>query len=504
MPRDGDGVRAEIDEAEEVRFEPPRPLTRELPPADPFPIDALGGVLGAAAGAIHDRVQAPLAICGQSVLGAASLALQGHADVVLPIGGDQSRPISNFLVTIGESGERKSECDKQALWPIRTREKALREQHDFDAPSYLNDKAAWDRARECTLKGGKGDKGKIRQELGAIGPAPSAPLTPMLTVEEPTVEGLHKLFGCGWPSLGIFSAEGGRFVGGHGMADDAKLRTASSLSTLWDGEPIKRVRAGDATVTMPGRRLALHLMVQPEVANILLSDALLTGQGLLSRLLVSAPQSTVGTRFQRAEQAGTDHAIKRYGARLLSVLEMPLPLAVGKTNELEPRPLPLSNPARNDWHAFADHIERAIGSTGELETVRGLANKLPEHAARLAAVLALTHDIDAGDISAEAMGAGIRLAEHYAAEALRLFGASRISADLRLAQRLLEWLPKWPESYISLVDVYQRGPVVAIRDKATAQKMVEILEGHGWLKRVAGGAVIGGQRRREAWQIVRL
>jgi hypothetical protein len=53
--------------------EPPRLLMRESPPADPFPIDALGDALEPAARAIHDRVQAPLAICGQSVLAAAQL-----------------------------------------------------------------------------------------------------------------------------------------------------------------------------------------------------------------------------------------------------------------------------------------------------------------------------------------------------------------------------------------------------------------------------------------------
>jgi hypothetical protein len=75
------------------------------------------------------------------------------------------------------------------------------------------------------------------------------------------------------------------------MSDGAKLRTASGLSTLWDGESFKRVRATDAMVTMHGRRLALHLMVQPEVANIRLRDRLLADQGLLSRLLLSSPDS---------------------------------------------------------------------------------------------------------------------------------------------------------------------------------------------------------------------
>jgi hypothetical protein len=502
-PPDGAAeLRRIIGMAEEVKSEPPRAVMRELPRADPFPVDALGDVLGAAACAIHDRVQAPIAIGGQSVLGAATFGVQGHADVVLPIGPGQPKPISSFFITVAISGERKTECDKQALWPIRAHEKALRDAHGADLPAYQDDKAAWEKARDHAIKTGKGDRANIRAALEAVGPAPSAPLEPMLTCEEPTIEGLHKLFGTGWPSLGLFAAEGGRFVGGHGMSDDAKLRTASSLSTLWDGEPIKRVRATDATVTMPGRRLALHLMVQPEVADIWFRDRLLAGQGLLSRLLASSPDSTAGTRFQRAERPETDSILKRYGARLLDILKTPLPLASGKTNELAPRPLPLSSEARKLWSDFADHVERAIVPNGELETVRGLANKLPEHAARLAAVLMLVRNIDAGQIASVEMEAGIALAEHYAAEALRLFGASRVNADLRLAQRLLDWLHQWAEPNISLPDIYQRS-LNAIGDKATASKLVDILEEHGWLEKLPQGAVVAEQRRRDAWRIIR-
>ena len=103
----------------------------------------------------------------------------------------------------------------------------------------------------------------------------------------------------GQPSMGIFSGEGGQFIGGHGMREEAKLRTSAALSIMWDGTPIRRVRAGDGAVLLPGRRLALHLMVQPDVGNMLLSDSLLADQGLLSRLLVTAPPSAAGSRFWR-------------------------------------------------------------------------------------------------------------------------------------------------------------------------------------------------------------
>ena len=367
--------------------EPPRPLIRELPPADPFPIDALGDLLGSAARAIHERVRCPVAICGQSVIAAATLAAQAHADVQLPTG--HVRPISNFFVTIAETGERKTAADSEALWPVRKREKALREAFDEALPSYENQKVAWEKARDHAVKKAKGDRGAIKFALDAIGPAPIPPLSPMLTCPEPTYEGLCKYLHGGQPSIGVFSSEGGLFIGGHGMSDESKLRTAAGLSEMWDGEPIKRVRAGDGTLVLPGRRVAMHLMAQPDVAAIMLSDRMLLSQGLLSRCLVTAPESTSGTRIWREPSDSADAAIKRYGARLLQLLERPLPLKDGKTNELAPRVLRLAADARKLWIAFADSIERQIAPEGPLFPVKGIANKLPEHAARLAGVLAL-------------------------------------------------------------------------------------------------------------------
>jgi hypothetical protein len=193
----------------------------------------------------------------------------------------------------------------------------------------------------------------------------------------------------------------------------------------------------------------------------------------------------------------------RYAARLYEILEAPLPLAAGCRNEMKPHRLPLSSDARRQWVGFADHVETMLGREGELRPIAGLANKLPEHAARMAGVLTLVHDLDAGEIAANEMAAGIELAQHYAAEALRLDGGSRISAELRLAQRALDWLlTQWREPAISLPDLYQRGPG-AIRDGAAAKKAVAILEEHGWVVRLPTGATVVDVQRREAWRVVR-
>jgi len=502
-PDGGAEIRRIIDIGEEVQPESPRPLMRELPPADPFPVEVLGDVLGAAARAIYDRVQAPIAICGQSVLGAAALAGQGHADVVLPIGAGQIRPLSSYLVSIAASGERKSACDTEAMWPIRKREAALFDQFGGDSLRYSNDRDAYDQARKSAERAGKGNRAAIRQALEALGPPPVPPLEPLLTCPEPTFEGLCRLLGAGQPSIGIFAAEGGQFIGGHGMSDDARLRTATGLSALWDDGLVRRVRAGDGVTRLSGRRVSMHLMAQPAVADIWLRDRLLADQGLLSRTLITAPDSAMGSRMWRDEAPETALALARYGARLLTMLETPPLVATGRSNELTPRPVPLSASAARLWREFADRIEAMLTENGQLRPISGLANKLPEHAARIAGVLTLVRDIDAGEIAVAEMAAGIELAQHYSGEALRLYGGSRVSVELRIAQAALDWLlQRWSEPVITLQDLYQLGPA-AIREAKTARQAVAILEAHGWLIRIPEGAIVDGSRRRDAWRIIR-
>ena len=494
------------DEAEVFKPEPPRPLHRELPPAEPFPINALGKLLGPAAKGIRDQIQAPDALCAQSVLAAATLAVQGFANVELPTG--QIRPISEFFLTIGLSGERKTACDGEALRSVKAFEAGLREQFDQEWLQHENEQAVWETHKKRILNDKKLNRESQRESLRELGPPPTRPLDPLLTCPEPTIEGLCLLLRYSRPSLGVFSDEGGQFIGGFGLKEENKLKTSAFMSVVWDGEPIKRVRSGDGIVLLPGRRITFHLMVQPDVARRFLSDPVLADQGVLSRFLVAAPETTIGTRFWCDPQKESLVAIDRYHARLRSILvDKKLPLKEGpadtKKNELAPRVLPLSEKARQLFIKFHDQIERQLAPGGALEPVRGIACKLPEHATRLAAVLALVDDPDCDSVAELYLASGIELAQHYATEALRLFEAGATDPDLILAESLLTWLHTgWSHSLVSLPDIYQHGPN-PIRDKETARRMVRILEDHGWLVRIEGGAKVAGQQRRDVWRVVR-
>lgn len=68
---------------------------------------------------------------------------------------------------------------------------------------------------------------------------PKPPTRPHILMEEPTAEGVYKHLLEGLPTAGLFSDEGGAFFSGHGMADEAKGRTITMLSQLWDGKPFE-------------------------------------------------------------------------------------------------------------------------------------------------------------------------------------------------------------------------------------------------------------------------
>lgn len=407
----------EVTPVDEETDEAPNPLFRPLPKAPEFPVDALGPELAKTARAIHNKIEAPMAICCQSVLAVAALATQGHADVLMPNG--LRRPLSLFFFSIAESGDRKSSTDAKALIPISVYEEELRRNYETAREEYQADLVVWESQRKLILQKKQMDKELRKKALKDLGPSPAKPLSPMLRCPEPTWEGLSDLFSYGLPSLGLFSAEGGQLIGGHALNKDNRLKTVSAFSSLWDGDPIIRVRKSEPAATHVGRRLAIHLMAQPGVANQLLADNDIADQGFLSRILIVAPESLIGSRGNRAPDPQAEQVIEAYSELILEILHRDLPLIEGKANELKPRCLPLSEAAKEIYWEFGDRIERRMAKNGgDLYEVRSLVNKMPEQALRMAGVLTLVRDMEATEIGQEELGSGVELAEFYTAEAV--------------------------------------------------------------------------------------
>jgi hypothetical protein len=479
--------------------EDPQPLTRPLTPPAPYPERALG-ILADMVRAVHERTQAPISICANSTLAAVNYQVQAHADVVLPTG--RTCPLSEFFLTIAESGERKSSADELATEPIAEYERQLQLAYDDEIKEWKTAHAAWCKQRDQALA----DKNNATREakveaLRKLGSEPPAPLQPMLLCTEPTFEGLVRLMHEGHASVGLFSDEGGQFVGGHAMSEETRLKTAAGFSKLWGGNPVKRTRQGEGSYTLYGRRVALHLLVQPGVACKVFADEILKDQGLLTRVLAVFPEPAAGSRPWKEVDTNNFSRISSFSRGAAAILGTPQPLALNRRNELVPRKLPFGNAARELWIEFVNHCEREMRRGGEWESIRGLANKLPEHAARLAGTLELFGNLEAATLGGEALACGIELAQYYAAEALRIREASTVVSELDLAERLRRWLcEEWPHPLVAMPHIYQLGSR-PIRSREAAQKLVAILEDHGWLVRTEP-AEINGKFRRMVWKVM--
>ena len=472
----------------------PLPLTRQLQANDPFPVDKLPPIMRAAAMRVHEVVQAPLDMICQSFLAAATLAVQPYADVLI----DGRRfPVCNNFVAVGESGERKSATDRIATGPIKERQRRESETFYQGKQAHEAETAAWDKARKIALK--ETDKDVIEALLKQLGEEPKH-VQPFYLFEEPSFEGIERAYAEGRYTLGLFSDEGGRFLGGYAMSKDNQTKTVTGLSKLWDGEPIDRVRGGDGLSVLYGRRFSMHLMIQPVLCGQLFGNAMMTGQGFLSRCLCSYPASTIGSRPYKAHDLSTDPAILAYNAAINGILDKPLPLDQRPEMGLKPEMLTLTSDAKRTWIAFADHIEELQREGGDLYPIKGFASKAAEHAARIAGVLAMFETPDATEISANAVSGGIEIAQYYIGEAVRLFHSASDDQELILAQKVFDWGMQQQGGIIALAELYRCGPN-AVRDKKTATRMIEILEQHHRAERIEGGAEVNGKPRRDVWKL---
>lgn len=393
----------------------PLPELRPQQPA-PFPFDGLGPILGPAARAIAETVQAPDSMAAGSVLAAASLAAQAHADVLLPHG--DTAPLSLFIVTSASSGDRKSATDKVASEPIETRRRN-------DAARFAQAMAQWREDQRGRRRGEPDD----------------APAATSLVVSKGTTEGLHHLLRQ-QSHLGLFSPEGAELLAGHSMREDRRAAGIAWMLKAWGAETLDALTRKDGLSVLYGRRLALHVLVQPVILRDLLADPLAQGQGLVARCLVAQPATLAGTRlFCDAPPARQHPAVLVFHEALRRLLARPLPIDPdGDGLALQPRVLDMSAEARALWVAFYDAAEREQAKGGKLAGVMPWASKAAEHAARVAGVLALTADPEARAITTTTMRGALAVADFYLGEHVRLQGQSQQQQRLERLHALLQWL----------------------------------------------------------------
>lgn len=264
--------------------EPAIPAIVEPRPGDEFPVEELGPGLAMVARATARATGVPAGLAAMTVLTTCSLMTQQHIDVLVF---DSIRPTSLMALAVASSGERKTTVDNQLLGSVRVYERTEVIRLEADKEKYRIAHQMFEAQVKAIGRRSKLSKEERAKELEDVGPPPTPPPEPGVLIDDATIEGLYRQLKRGRVSQGLISAEGGLFIGGHAMTDDAILRTLAGLSQIWDRGEFNIVRADvERSHHVWGRRLTVGLMAQPEVARRLTGNKLAKDQGVMSRLLL--------------------------------------------------------------------------------------------------------------------------------------------------------------------------------------------------------------------------
>jgi len=460
-------------------LEPSQIFTKIIP--EPYPFDALPDTIRLATEEVLGFVKAPVPLVVSAALSALSMAVQSHADVERAV--KLSGPSSTFMLTIADSGERKSTCDNFFTSAIRDYEATQAEAAKPEIKRYEAESTAWnakyngviDSIRSAT-KAGKSTEEHEANLLHLKHNEPEPPRIPRIIYGDATPAALKYNLAKGWPSGAIVSSEAGIVFGGHGMKKDSAMENLATLNQLWDGTDQQTERRATESYIVKGARFTMSLMVQETTLRAFFKQdgGLARGTGFLARFLMAWPESTQGFRpFTEPPESWPNLAA--FNHRITTILNQPAPIT--EDGALKPAMLTLSPGAKTAWVEFHDAIESLLANGGELFDVRDVASKTADNAARMACQFHVFSG-DGGAISLAAFESASRITAWHLGEARRFFGGLALPQNLADAARLDSWMIDYCEEKqtdtVSVRTLQQYSP---LRSKPTLYAALEELQG---------------------------
>lgn len=417
--------------------------------------------------------KAPYAMVVNTTLGGMVSCLQ-HSCRVQHLQ-DLVSPISLFLMTIADSGERKSTVQSLVFRAITETQRQWRKDALQNAVAHKMLYAVWrkkldaqsDVLRRAMLKGEPTDE--IEKQLGVILEAePKLGLMRQLIYTDTTIEallvGLHE--SCGKSAV-LLHDEFGQFC------DGPMARQQPAMNALWSGKEYTVHRKTSGNFVLEDATLSAVLLAQPSVFKRFLDKQgnQARGNGFLARFLIAHPQSMQGSRVEDGVKADCP-ILEWFYARCKELLH--------KDN---PRLLKFSPRAYTDLVNISNHYESCILPGGMYYFAKDFASKATEHIARLAAIFHAFFTDDSDEITSETLNYAVNLVAAYGQQYLTILGASNPADE---EQRDLTDLANWlltcvynkqvdciPKSYLM-----QYGPN-RLRQKSKLDVLLGILASHG-------------------------
>lgn len=389
-------------------------------PQYPYPIDSLYSLISDAAREVRDNLKAPDALIGNSFLTAMSIACQGEIDVELPTG--QIRPVSLDIITIADSGERKTATDSIVCAPIYAHDEAQSHRYAEAQLEYQADLRFW-KACDASIQrkivksiDSSKDADHLRRELVAHGKhRPSKPVHSRIVYQNITERPLLNALQGDGKSVAILSDEGEIILKGGAM------NRMGTLNKAWDGANRLTFDRADESIAVTNPRLTISLMAQERVFSDFLEKRgqLARSNGHLARYLIAWPKSTQGFRFMSLQEP-VWASLSAFHRRVSALLEQTNTRRA--TGDLGRKVLTFSGAAKELWVQAQNDVEFRLRAGGDYVSIRDFASKSMEIASRVAGILSYFGEQSGDTISVDTLKRALDIVRWHTAEFLRLFG----------------------------------------------------------------------------------
>lgn len=412
--------------------------------------DRLPPLMRSAIQTLQDLHNTPDALAMPAVLGIANLAVMPHYKIDSILFGEI--PLSLYILCMLPTGMRKStnynevsvgiERFETQRWsnlkdePIRVKvetslyQKALK-QYEKDMESHVN---------AVQIPGNP-----------VVAPVPPAEVRPRETanyrLKKATLNGIIDQLR-GQPFVGLFSAEAGEMFNSHsfqgGRDQSRSIEMSAALTSMWDGTVIERQTGiQDNNVRLHNRAVNMMFFLQEETIRDFLNNPMYSSQGFVHRILI--------TQAERTEDPAVDltpsgqQQIARIRARLdpfhdhvEHLISQRLHLLPDRHFELDRHTISISPEAAEVFELYIN-VNQGRAS-GDLRGWSGFAERLYEHALRIAGTLAAFEQQMMVDQNCAL--AAVDLMDYFTEQRrnLELGITTRNPQQATATQRLLAWM----------------------------------------------------------------
>ncbi len=394
------------------------------------PVNVLPPIFANTTDELAHQIKVSRDIIVNSMLGCISLAIQDKVNVCRM--GNLISPCSIYVLSIADSGERKTAIDNILMKPIEEMENISLEAYKnelaiFDAKQFIwkeEKKIIVSKIKDAIKNNDNHDH--LTKELEEILiKQPVMPKRKKIKFNDVTPAAIKYCLGEHNKSIGIISDEGGTVLNAR-IVDDL-----SFLNKLWDGSPYSVERKTTPSQYITGARLTISISVQSSILNdyLIRQGDKARGSGFLARFLVCYPPSTQGTRYITNPVTSTEHLPVFY-ERMKAILH----------EDKTPITLNLDHDAQKCWIDYFNEIESQLSPNGYLYNFRDYASKVADNAARIAALIHYFIGND-GDISQQVMTSAIHLSRWYLNEYIRIFSVPNEEQSMQLeSNELFLWI----------------------------------------------------------------